>query len=120
MTLIPVRIVQPFCFRTSPISKIFSISTKLPVDKYDISIIGKTISFAGIPSINAVKTYPSNPIILANGSKNDAIYERIDISPIVIFAKSHMIIPTGAATAIALPNTNSVLSKRDLIITFPI
>ena len=31
-----------------------------------------------------------------------------------------MIIPTGAATDIALPSTNRVLSKRDLTITFPI
>ena len=31
-----------------------------------------------------------------------------------------MIIPAGAATAIALPNTNNVLSNIDLTITFPI
>lgn len=38
----------------------------------------------------------------------------------MIFANNHIIIPTGAATDIALPSTNRVLSKRDLIITFPI
>ena len=38
----------------------------------------------------------------------------------MIFANSHIIIPTGAATDIALPSTNKVLSKRDLTITFPI
>lgn len=120
ITLIPVRIVHPFCFKIFPISKVLSISTKEPVDKYDIRIIGSTISFAGIPSINAVKIYPSNPISFAKGSKKFAIYERIDKSPIVTFAKSHIIIPTGAATEIALPKTNNVLSKSDLTITLPI
>ena len=38
----------------------------------------------------------------------------------MIFANNHIIIPTGAATDIALPSTNRVLSKRDLTITFPI
>ena len=55
---------------------------------------------------------------LAKGSKKFAIYERIDKSPIVIFANNHIIIPTGAATTIALPRTNKVLSKSDLRITF--
>ena len=31
-----------------------------------------------------------------------------------------MIIPTGAATDIALPSTNKDLSRRDLVITLPI
>ena len=33
--------------------------------------------------------------------------------------KIHITIPAGAATAIALPNTNKVLSKTDLIKIFP-
>lgn len=37
-----------------------------------------------------------------------------------MFANNHMIIPTGAATDIALPSTNKVLSRRDLVITLPI
>ena len=116
ITLIPVRMVHPFCLRISPIAKVVFISTKFPVDKYDIKIIGKTISFAGIPKINAIKIYPSNPIILAKGSRKLAICERIDKLPIVIFANNHIIIPKGAATAIALPSTNKVLSKIDLVI----
>ena len=31
ITLIPVSNVHPFCFKTSPIAKVLSISTKLPV-----------------------------------------------------------------------------------------
>jgi len=120
ITLIPVSKVHPFCFKISPIANVLSISTKLPVAKYDISIIGKTISFAGIPNIKAVKIYPSIPIKLAKGSKKLAIYERIDKFPIVIFANNHITIPIGAATDIALPSTNRVLSKSDLTITFPI
>ena len=118
ITLIPVSKVQPFCFNISPIAKVFSIFTKLPVAKYDISIIGKTISLAGIPNINAAKMYPSIPIILAKGSKKFAIYERTDKLPIVMLANNHIIIPTGAATLIALPKTNNVLSKSDRTITF--
>ena len=38
----------------------------------------------------------------------------------VTFAKSHIIIPTGAATETALPSTNKVLSNKDLTITLPI
>ena len=85
-----------------------------------MSIIGNTISFAGIPSINAVSIYPSNPINRANGSKKFAIYVRILISPMFIFANNHITRPAGAATATALPSTNKVLSNIDLISTCPI
>lgn len=40
--------------------------------------------------------------------------------PILMFANNQITIPTGAATLTALPNTNKVLSKSDLTITFPI
>ena len=39
------------------------------------------------------------------------------ISPIVMFANSHITNPAGAATTIALPKTNNVLSNIDLTIT---
>ena len=38
-------------------------------------MIGNTISFAGMPKINAVKIYPSNPMSLAKGSKKFAIID---------------------------------------------
>ena len=37
-----------------------------------------------------------------------------------IFANIQITIPTGAATLIALPSTNNVLSNKDLTITLPI
>lgn len=40
------------------------------------------------------------------------------MSAIVMFDISHITIPAGAATAIALPSTNRVLSNIDLVITF--
>ena len=40
--------------------------------------------------------------------------------PMLIFANSHITNPAGAAIAIALPNTNSVLSSIDLISICPI
>ena len=42
------------------------------------------------------------------------------ISPTVIFAISQIIIPAGAATATARPNTNKVRSKIERTITLPI
>lgn len=42
------------------------------------------------------------------------------VPPIETFANSHITIPTGAATAIALPKTKRVLSRSDLTNTFPI
>ena len=42
------------------------------------------------------------------------------ISPIEIFANNQITIPIGAATEIALANTNKVLSSKDLTIIFPI
>lgn len=68
--------------------------------------------------INPVKIYPSIPIILANGSKKLAIIFKM-LSPFIpIFANNHITSPAGAATTIALPSINKVLSKIDLINTF--
>lgn len=53
--------------------------------------------------MKAVSMYPSSPISLAKGSKKFATKVR-SVEPLkVIFAKSHITIPVGAATAIALP-----------------
>ncbi len=57
---------------------------------------------------------------LANGFRNCAPRSRILVaSPICIFAINHIIRPAGAATDIALPNTNSVLSNIERIIIIP-
>ena len=44
----------------------------------------------------------------------------IEILPIDIFENIQIIMPAGAATQIALPKTNNVLSKIERKITFPI
>ena len=69
--------------------------------------------------INAVKIYPSNPISLAKGLRKFATILNI-LSPFIpIFANSQITRPAGAATAIALPRTKTVLSNMDLINIFP-
>ena len=86
---------------------------------YIIIISGNTISFAGKPKINAVSIIPSSPIIFPNGSRKSEIWVIIALSPTVILDNSQMISPAGAATVIALPNTNSVLSKRERVRILP-
>ena len=77
---IAVIIVQPlFISRVFIIFKSF-ISVRLPCERYVISIIGTTISFAGIPSINAIKITPSIPNTFANGFNVSDIYFSIDMS----------------------------------------
>ena len=69
--------------------------------------------------MKAVKIYSSNPIRLAKGFKKLAIIVR-RLSPLnPIFAKSQITRPAGAATKIALPRTNKVLSKMERISIFP-
>ena len=89
------------------------------VDIYAITVIGITISLAGIPRINAIKITPSNPNRRAKGSKKSAQRESRELSPIKTFAISQMIRPAGIAAMTALPNTNIVLSKIERISTFP-
>ena len=81
--------------------------------------MGITISFAGIPKINAVKIYPSNPIILAKGSRKFEIIFKIDNPFILILAKSQITRPAGIATSIALNSINKHLSKIERTIIFP-
>ena len=70
--------------------------------------------------MNAIKITPSSPKNLANGSKNvEHIESRLAPSNFK-FAISHISAPAGAATAAALPKTNSVLSKTERTITLPI
>lgn len=119
IVFIAVSQVQPLFMKISFISKILSIPTIVPFAKYVMIIIGITISFAGKPRIKAINITPSSPIIFANGSKNVETYVKMLASPTVIFAINHIIKPAGAATAAALPKTNSVRSKIERTITFP-
>ena len=83
-------------------------------------MIGITISLAGSAKINAINMTPSKPITRANGSKNSVHNSNKLVSPIMMLAIAQITIPAGAATAIARPKTNNVLSKTERIITLPI
>ena len=96
------------------------ISIKLPCAKYDIIAIGSTISLAGKPRMKAIRITPSRPMSLANGSRKLVQCASTEQSPTVMFAISQMMMPAGAATEIALPKTNNVLSNIERMITFPI
>lgn len=83
-------------------------------------IMGTTISFAGKPRIKASRITPSKPISCAKGSRNAAQCASRLASPTNTFAITQIIRPAGAATAAALPRTNSVRSKMERTITLPI
>ena len=114
-----VNQVQPLLTNRVFNSVKFSYSTKLPLHKYAIIIIGITISLAGKPNINAINITPSNPNSFAKGSKKLEMWFKMLISEIITLDNIHSIIPAGAATIMALPKTNSVLSNIDRIITLP-
>lgn len=120
IVLIAVIQVHPLstksCFKLSRLSN----SKMVPCDIYAIIIIGRTISLAGNPSINAIRITPSRPIYLANGSKNSVQWLSRPESPTVTFARIHIKSPAGAAIIIARPSTNKVLSKIERIITLAI
>ena len=114
-----VESVQPFA-----VSSVFKatrslISERLPAERYAATIIGRTISFAGNPKINAVRITPSSPKNLANGSRKPVICESSEKFPTEIFESSQMTSPAGAATAAALDKTKRVLSKTDLTTVRP-
>ena len=69
--------------------------------------------------MNAVKIYPSNPIIFAKGSKKLATIESMLEPFMPTFAKIQIIKPAGTATDNDLPRTKIVLSKIDLTIILP-
>lgn len=70
--------------------------------------------------INAVRIVPSSPISVPNGSKKFIMYDKIGILLMFVFVKNQIIIPAGIVIYMALPKTNIVLSKIDLIIVFSI
>ena len=120
ITFIAVSKVQPLEIKIFPIILTFSISINVLFLKYPIKIIGKTISFAGIPRINPVKIYPSIPINLAKGFKKLAIISKIDELSMQILENSQITMPAGAAIERALPKTNNVLSNKERTKILPI
>ena len=120
ITFMAVTMFQPFEISMLFNSEIFGTSVKTPCDKYAISIIGITISFAGKPKINAIKIMPSNPIKFPIGFKKLPKCVKSVPPQTETFAISHIIRPAGAETVIARPKTNSVLSKTERTKTLPI
>ena len=90
ITLTAVDQVHPFSIKSCrSIVRLF-ISTRLPVDRYAIIIIGTTISLAGRPRINASKITPSIPSIWAKGSKKCAQCANSVMSPALRLANSQI------------------------------
>lgn len=118
MVFIAVSVVHPFSMKRSFICVRDKVSVTVPCDKYAITITGITISLAGKPRIKARRMTPSSPISCANGSKNPDACAKSVFPPTDTFAKIHITSPAGAATAMARPKTNRVLSKQDRTITF--
>ena len=117
MVFTAVNMVQPFSTKSSFISARDRVSEIVPWDRYAMTIIGRTVSLAGKPRINARSIVPSSPMALANGSRiADVLLSRVS-PPMVMFANIHIISPAGAATAAALPKTNRVLSRIERTIT---
>ena len=69
------------------------------MERYDIIIIGITVSFAGKPSTKAIIITPSRPMALPNGSKKSVQYESSELSAIKL--------PETAKNAIADACTGS-------------
>ena len=65
--------VQPFCTNSVCSAERSFISTRLPVERYAMMMMGTTISLAGKPRINASRITPSRPKKRAAGPKNAAL-----------------------------------------------
>ena len=117
---IAVTIVHPFETKSSFNWLRLLSSAKLPVAIYAMMIIGKTISFAGKPNINAIRITPSSPIRRANGSKNPVQWLSRLMPSTLTLASSQIISPAGAATITARLSTKSVLSNSERTSIFPI
>ena len=79
-----------------------------------------TISFAGIPSRNAMRITPESPMSAPSGSKRVAMPYRSVCPSTITFWQSQMTAPAGMATVTALPRTKTVLSNTLRTITSPI
>ena len=115
-----VVVVQPFAVRSS-----LNCIRLMPDDKelpaiYAITAIGITISFAGIPRINAIKIIPSSPKSRAKGSKKFE-HRASRVEPLNDrFAISQIRRPAGIAAITARPSTKTVRSRSERINILPI
>ena len=80
--------------------------------------MGKTISLAGSPNINAVSITPSRPNRAAKGFKKELIMLSKLLLFIWVLASSHITAPDGAATITARHKTPRVLSNTERTNTF--
>ena len=71
IVFIAVTKVQPLASNISLRMLREGISLTAPSAIYDITMRGRTISFAGRPKMKAIRIVPSNPISLPNGSKKE-------------------------------------------------
>ena len=78
-----------------------------------------TISFAGIPSRNAIRVTPESPMHAPSGSKRVAMPYRSVCPFTMIFWQSQITAPAGMATVTALASTKIVLSSILRTITSP-
>ena len=101
--------VQPWLTNKSFKTVKLSNSTKVFVERYPISMIGTTISFAGKPSNKARIITPSSPKITPTGFKIDTKWFKTEIPPILTLAITQISTPAGIATLTALPSTNIAL-----------
>lgn len=115
-----VLMVQPLSINNVFNSPIFFISVIYPSDIYPIIIIGMTISFAGSASKKAISITPSNPIVLANGSRKFVHKFKIEVSLILMLASTHIIRPAGADMTMALFKIDRLLLDIDFTIVLKI
>ena len=117
MKHIAVTHVQPLSASSSLRLSRLLYPSITPVEVYAIMIIGKTISFAGSPSINAIRITPSKPKSLPAGSRKPVQILSSDVPSMLTIASSNITSPAGAANAAERPKTNRVMSKIERTIT---
>jgi len=90
------------------------MSVIIPVPRYAITIVGTTISLAGMAMMYVSMMTPSRPIAWPRGSSHPAITATSVRSPQWMLASSQITAPAGAAVHIARHSTNSVRSMIDV------
>ena len=80
-----VFMLHPFAISSARISQSAGSSSSEPDAVYAIMAMGRTISFAGKPSMNAISIAPSSPNTRANGSRKSTAAASIDCPPMLIF-----------------------------------
>ena len=112
---IAVLWVHPFWIKIERMNEVSDMSVKFDELKYIISAIGRTISFAGSPNINARRIVPSRPKKLAGASKKFEISTSRLIPFMFILFKMKITRPAGAATVTALAKINRIFVLTEFI-----